>query len=75
MNMDARDFFINLISTDANCPVDVFAHKYSREDLFKFAEAYYKEKLLEELNEDIDIGNLGWPLFFLPYDGTEDGDR
>jgi hypothetical protein len=31
-NMDAKDFFINLISTDANCPVDVYAHKYSRDN-------------------------------------------
>ena len=45
--MDAKDFFINLISTDANCPVDVYAHKYSRDDLLRFAEAYHHAKINE----------------------------
>ena len=45
--MDAKDFFINLISTDANCPVDVYAHKYSRDDLLRFAEAYHQAKINE----------------------------
>lgn len=72
--MDAKDFFINLISTDANCPVDVFAHKYNRDDLLRFAEAYHRARM-EDMREadkrdDIDISKLGWP-----YDGTEDGER
>ena len=49
--MDAKDFFINLISTDANCPVDVYAHKYSRDDLLRFAEAYHEAKINEIMDK------------------------
>jgi len=49
--MDAKDFFINLISTDANCPVDVYAHKYSRDDLLRFAEAYHQAKINEIMDK------------------------
>lgn len=49
--MDAKDFFINLLSTDANCPVDVFAHNYSRDDLLRFAEAYHKAKINEIMDK------------------------
>jgi hypothetical protein len=52
--MTAKQFFNNLLSTDASCPVDVYAHKYDREDLFRFAEAYAKSKqikLKEELQK------------------------
>ena len=48
-----EEYFDSLLSTDANCPVDVYAHKYSRADLFRFAEAYYKSKFKEqELSEE-----------------------
>ena len=40
MAYSAREYFNELNSTDANSPVDVYAHKYSRDDLFRFAEAY-----------------------------------
>jgi len=40
MASSAREYFNGLNSTDANSPVDVYAHKYSRADLFRFAEAY-----------------------------------
>lgn len=52
MNMDARDFFNNQVSTDANnCFVDVYAHKYDRSDLFRFAEAYHKAKVKEIMDK------------------------
>lgn len=49
--MDAKEFFINLISTDANCPVDVYAHKYEKSDLIRFAEAYHKAKINEIMDK------------------------
>ena len=44
-----EEYFDSLLSTDANCPVDVYAHKYNRADLFRFAEAYHRDKLRDEL--------------------------
>ena len=60
--MDAKDFFINLISTDANCPVDVFADKYSRDDLIRFAEAWHSAKMQEVTDEGRKCLGCGTPL-------------
>ena len=49
-----EEYFDSLLSTDANCSVDVYAHKYNRTDLFRFAEAYYKSKMAEVTDEDIE---------------------
>ena len=41
--MTAEEFFNNQVSTDENnCFVDVYAYKYNRSDLIRFAEAYHK---------------------------------
>ena len=48
-----EEYFDSLLSTDANCPVDVYAHKYNRADLFRFAEAYHEAKMKEVTDEDI----------------------
>lgn len=51
---DAEEYFDSLLSTDANCPVDVYAHKYNRADLFRFAEAYHKERVNAITDADIE---------------------
>lgn len=43
--MTPKEFFEQLQSTDANCPIDIYAHKYSRFDLFKFAKAYHEKMI------------------------------
>jgi len=60
--MNAKDFFNNQVSTDANkCFVDVDNHRYDREDLFRFAEAYAKSKQINLRDELIKYANT---IFF-----------
>ena len=42
--MTAIEFFNSQLLTDASSVIDKTRHKYSRNDLIKFAEAYYKAK-------------------------------
>jgi hypothetical protein len=47
--MNATDFFQNQLLTDASSVIDKTRQKYSRNDLIKFAEAYHKFKLENEV--------------------------
>jgi hypothetical protein len=49
--MTPKEFFEQLQSTDANCPIDKNAHKYSRFDLFKFAKAYHEKMIKTKKRE------------------------
>lgn len=43
--MTANEFFERQLITDANSVIDKNAHKFSRNDLITFAEAYHKHKV------------------------------
>jgi len=43
--MTAKEFFENQLITDANSVIDITRHKYSRNDLIRFAEAYRKSNV------------------------------
>ena len=47
--MTANEFFENQHITDANSVINKYAHKFSQNDLIRFAEAYHVSKV-ERLN-------------------------
>lgn len=47
--MNAEEFFKTQLITDANSVIDINAHKYSRSDLLRFAEAYHEARMKDEL--------------------------
>ena len=47
--MTAKEFFDLQLVTDANSVIDKYAHKFSKFDLMRFAEAYLNEVIKDEL--------------------------
>lgn len=50
--MTAEEFFYSQSPTDANnCVVNVYARKYDRSELIRFADAYHKAKINEIMDK------------------------
>lgn len=58
--MTAKEFFNQQSITDANSVIDKCKQKFTREELFKFAEAYHAAKFEEQFdfNPKIDFTDI-----------------